>query len=86
MSTEQEDVALLLELQEKITNRIREQIMICATGFEPGIPHPEGTRFTASQINDAFVAAVAMKLTSHPTFVNNITKAIAHKVITATMY
>ena len=86
MSTEQEDAAMLLELQEKITHRIREQILVCAMGFEPGMPDPEGTRYSAGQINDAFVSSIASKLVSHPTFVSNMTKAIASKITSAIIY
>lgn len=80
------DIALMAELHDKITNRIREEIFICGIGFDPAHRDPEGTTYSASQVNDAFVTSVAMKLISHPAFVSNMTKAIAHKISHAQLY
>lgn len=86
MSTEQEDAVLLLELEEKITRRIREQILICATGFEPAAKDPEGTEYPAGLVNDAIANGVAMKILQNPTFVANLTRAVVQKLSTASIY
>jgi hypothetical protein len=86
MSTEQEDAALLLELEEKITRRIREQILICATGYEPAAQDPESTKYSAGLVNDAIVTGVTMKILQNPTFVANLTNAVVQKLAAHRVY
>lgn len=80
------DIALMAELHDKITNRIREEIFICGIGLDPVRRDPEGTTYSAPRVNDAFVTTLAMKLISHPAFVANMAKAIAHKISQAHLY
>ncbi len=86
MSTEQADAVLLLELEEKITRRIRAQILICATGYEPGMPDPEDTTYPAGFVNDAIVTGVTMKILQNPTFVANLTNAVVQKLAAHRVY
>jgi hypothetical protein len=86
MSTEQADAVLLLELEEKITCRIREQILICATGHEPALHDPEGTTYPAEFVNDAIVAGVTMRILQNPVFVANLTNAVVQKLAAHRVY
>lgn len=86
MSTEQEDAALMLDLQERITNRIRAEILTCANGFEPTAADPEDTKHHASFVNQAIVNGVAMRILNNPTFVANLTRAVVQKLSTANIY
>jgi hypothetical protein len=86
MSTEQADAVLLLELEEKITHRIREQILICATGYEPALQDPEGTTYPAGFVNDAIVTGVTMKILQNPTFVANLTNVVVQKLAANRVY
>jgi len=85
MSTESEDVALLLELEAKITHRIRREIMIALNGHEAPVSDPEGT-YTPRLMNDALINAVAFRVMSSPTLVTNITKAVVQKLSTTQIY
>jgi hypothetical protein len=86
MSTEQEDAVLLLELEEKITRRIREQILICANGYEPAVQNPEGTQYPAGFVNDAIVTGVTMKILQNSMFVANLTNAVVQKLAANRVY
>jgi hypothetical protein len=79
MSTEQEDAAMLLELEAKITHRIREQIMTALNGYESVGSDPEGT-YTAKVMNDALINGIAFRVASSPALVTNITKAVIQKL------
>jgi hypothetical protein len=85
MSTEQEDTALLFELEKKIEHRIRRQIMIAFNGYETPDTDPEGT-YTASFMSEALITAVSMRVMSSPGFATNITKAVVQKLSTVNMY
>lgn len=76
MSTEQEDVALLLELQEKITRRIREQILAAFDGYEqaPGANTP--IDLSASGMRDR----MKWSLLNDHQFVTELTKRVGQKM------
>jgi hypothetical protein len=75
MSTEQEDAALLLELEVKITRRIREQIYMMLNGYDiaPGL---------VSSPLDASVlrSTLASSPINNPHFVTELTKKIGAKM------
>ena len=77
MSTEQEDAAMLLELNEKITHRIREQVAICVQGYESDLTldplDATAMRLKVSQ-------EIAFALLNNPSFITNITKAVIQKL------
>lgn len=85
MSTEQEDTALLFELEKKIEHRIRRQIMIAFIGYETPDTDPEG-KYTASLMNETMINAVAMRVMASPIFATNITKAVVQKLSTVNLY
>lgn len=76
MSTEQEDAAMLLELQEKITTRIREQIYLAFNGYEntPGSIHTDA--LTAPSLRGKLLSMLA----NDPYFISEITKKIGAKM------
>lgn len=76
MSTEQEDAAMLLELQQKITTRIREQIYMVLNGYdnEPGtIPE---VSLTAASLRGHMQSSIL----NAPHFITEITKKIGAKM------
>jgi hypothetical protein len=85
MSTEQEDAAMLLELEAKITHRIREQIMTAFNGYDATGSDLEGA-YTAKVMSDALINGIAFRVASSPTLVTNITKAVIQKLSTTSIY
>ncbi len=75
MSTEQEDAAMLLELEEKITRRIREQIYLVMHGHEAK-PGAVTGPLDASIMRSALVSS----LINNPHFVTEFTKKIGAKM------
>ena len=84
MSTEQEDAVLLLELEEKITRRIRSQIRLVATMYS------SPSAAIADQISDALldpytiystlVANIRTSLLNDPTFVTEMTRRAGQRM------
>lgn len=85
MSTEAEDAAMLLELEKKITHRIRAQIMTAFNGYEAPATDPEGT-YTAQVMNAALIHAIAFRVLSSPALITNLTKAVVQKLSTTQIY
>ena len=76
MSTEQEDAAMLLELEQKITRRIREQIYAVAYGVEvvPGsVPDTELSAPSMRYVMRQFTL-------NDPGYITEITKKIGAKM------
>ena len=82
MSTEQEDAVLLLELEEKITQRIREQIRMMAEG----VAVPTGTYAQVScapaSVLSTLVANIKFNLLNDAHFIAELTKRIGQKMAT----
>lgn len=76
MSTEQEDAAMLLELQEKITTRIREQIFLAFNGYE----NTPGSVPADSLTAPALRGKVMSMLVNDPYFIAEITRKIGAKM------
>ena len=76
MSTEQEDAAMLLELQEKITQRIREQIISAIDGVDK-LP---GTIFEHELTAFAMYDRLMRSLVNNPVFVTEMAKRIGQKM------
>lgn len=76
MSTEQEDAAMLLELQEKITRRIREQIIAAIDGVDPLLAAIPEHELTAFAMRDRLMRS----LVNNPAFVTELTKRIGQKM------
>jgi hypothetical protein len=76
MSTEQEDAAMLLELQEKITRRIREQIISAIDGVAPLPGTISEEELTAFAMQDRLMRS----LVNNPAFVIEMTKRIGQKM------
>ncbi len=84
MSTEQEDAVLLLQLEEKITRRIRSQIRLVATMYH------SPSAATADQISDTLLdpsviystlaANIRTTLLNDPTFVTEMTRRVGQRV------
>jgi len=83
MSTEQEDAAMLLELNEKITHRIREQLVICVQGYEQDY---SGEPLSISVVRNKLVSDLSLHLVNNPVFITNITKAVIQKLSTTSIY
>lgn len=78
MSTEQEDAAMLLELQEKITYRIREQVFAAFMGTESA----PGTLTTYDLSPHGLRQSMQYALLNDPTFISEMTKRIGQKMQT----
>ena len=83
MSTEQEDAVLLLELEEKITCRIREQIRLMADGVAaaPSVPmqvHP--SLLDPGAMYRALLQNVRHSLLNDTYFVTEMTKRIGQRM------
>lgn len=76
MSTEQEDAVLLLELEEKITNRIREQIFAVANKAAP----VAGTTTAVDLRPDMLHRALAFSLLNDPVFMTEVTKRVGQRM------
>ncbi len=78
MSTEQEDTALLFELEEKITHRIREQIYMSFMGYQmaPGVM----PNITPSQLHSTMASAML----NDNTFITQLAQRIGARL--ANMY
>jgi hypothetical protein len=83
MDTQESDAAMLLELNEKITHRIREQIVVCMQGFEQDYA---GEPLDISFVRNKIVSDLAMHLLQNSTFITSITKAVVQKLNTASIY
>ncbi len=75
MTTEEENVAMMLELEAKITHRIREQIWLVMHGHEaqPGAVHGP---LDAGTMRGALVSS----LINNPAFITEVTKKIGSKM------
>lgn len=76
MSTEQEDAAMLLELEEKITRRIREQIYMMIWGMEGSPGNVSVASLTAADLR----GSLRNMLVNDPGFVTELTKKIGAKM------
>ena len=76
MSTEQEDAALLFELQEKITTRIREQIFLAFNGYE----NTPGSIPTDALSAPSLRGKMMSLLINDPYFISEITRKIGAKM------
>jgi hypothetical protein len=85
MSTDT-DVSLTFELEEKVKQRIRAEILTCMNGYEPAVADPEGTKYPANMVADAMLSTVAMRICQYPNFVATVTKAVAQKLANAHIY
>lgn len=74
-TTEQENVAMMLELEEKITRRIREQIYLVIHGHEAQ-PGAVTGYLDASNMRSALISS----LVNNPAFITEITKKIGSKM------
>lgn len=77
MSTEQEDAAMLLELNEKITHRIREQIVVCVQGYEQNYGSES---LDAPIVRTKLITDISMYLINSPGFITELTKKIGAKM------
>jgi hypothetical protein len=84
MSTEQEDVVLLLQLEEKVTRRIRSQIRLMAT-----MQHSPSAVSTAQIADDLLdpaaiygmlVANIRTSLLNDPIFITEMTRRVGHRI------
>lgn len=75
MTTEEENVAMMLQLEEKITRRIREQIYIAVVGneFQPG-------SITGALDAYSLHSALRSNLINDPAFITEVTKKIGSKM------
>lgn len=76
MSTEQEDAAMLLELQEKITRRIREQIFMMIWGMEESPGNVSAGSLTSARLR----GSLRDMLVNDPGFVTELTKKIGTRM------
>ena len=76
MSTEQEDIALLFELEKKIEQRIREQIYFVIWGMEA----PAGSVSSVSLNAPDLRISLRNMLVNDPGFVTELTKKIGAKM------
>lgn len=87
MTTEQEDAAMLLELQEKITRRIREQIRLMIDGvYDSGngpVPTYPDYGLEPGTMRNSLFAHVATILLNDPSFITELTRKIGQKMATA---
>lgn len=85
MSTEQEDTALLLELEHKITHRIRKEVLTMARGFE-NTPQWADSEAVLSddkmlpQIKSQFIEHLAVALVNNPTFMTTLVRGFGDKM------
>ena len=82
MSTEQEDAVLLLELEEKITHRIREQIRMMADGIDQGMGPLHPSLCSPSAARWALIQNIRQTLLNDPNFITEITKRIGQRMTT----
>ncbi len=84
MSTEQEDAVLLLELEEKITRRIRSQIRLMATMYHSpsaaATDQISDTLLDPSAIYSTLVANIRTTLLNDPTFVTEMTRRVGQRM------
>jgi hypothetical protein len=84
MSTEQEDVVLLLQLEEKVTRRIRSQIRLMATMHHS--PSAAVTDQIADDLLDpaaiygTLVANIRTSLLNDPTFISEMTRRVGQRI------
>lgn len=84
MSTEQEDAVLLLELEEKITRRIRTQIRMMLDGYHP-IPGLAAAEYTDPLLLPATLRAVMLDsvrnhILNDGQFIAELTKRIGQRM------
>ena len=78
------DIALMAELHEKISDRIRLEVYSCIAGYPA---HASLTPdLTHHKVREALVAAVAADIVRYPGFVAELTKAITQKLSQAHIY
>lgn len=82
MSTEQEDAVLLLELEEKITQRIREQICMMALGTEAATGSYTPAACAPASTLSTLVSNIKFNLLSDSHFIAELTKRIGQKMAT----
>lgn len=85
MTTDQEDAAMLLELQEKITDRIRGQIrlMIDSAYGTLSTPQPyNASLLDPGVMNNALMQNIRQQLLNDSYFITELTKRIGQKMTT----
>lgn len=81
MSTEQEDAVLLLELEEKITRRIREQIRMMADGVNtPAVHTYSDPALDPATTQYALYQNLRAMLLNDQTFITDMTKRIGQRM------
>lgn len=80
MSTEQEDVAMLLELEEKITRRIREQIRNTIDGRAGGTAELHDSLLDPTAMHISLVMTVKNALLNDNYFIAQMTQKIGQRM------
>lgn len=83
MSTEQEDAVLLLELEEKITRRIREQIRKMLDGlYDSGTPAMVygDNALDPGHMHNHLLTQVKINVLNDPQFITELTKRIGQRM------
>lgn len=82
MSTEQEDAVLLLQLEEKVTRRIRQQIRLMVTGQHAPMRDATGDdiMLEPSAMYNTLASNLALRLINDPSFIADLTRRIGTRM------
>jgi hypothetical protein len=82
MSTEQEDTALMLQLEEKITARIRTEIRDVILGVDAG-PYDAGS-LTSQVLHERLMEEVRVRMQNDSAFARAMANTMATRLMTTT--